>query len=158
IDRRGGRRTVVRTSLGDVECDSVVIATLAPIFDPTLVFARVTPTMSHALAAQLDGPAPQDSYLSVDEPTRSIRPVAGALDRVVLGGAGHRGAEADQAARSEEVRGWSIDTVAVADVTDEWSAHDLTPSDSVPFVGRVAGDDVRSVFVASGFQKWGFTN
>jgi hypothetical protein len=37
-----------------------------------------------------------------------------------------------------------------------WHAHDLVPSDGVPFIGRVAGGAERR-WVATGFQKWGIS-
>ena len=66
----------VRTELGSVDCDTVVVATLLPIVDPRLHFARSEPAMSYTLVATLREPGPDAMFLSLDQPGRSLRPIA----------------------------------------------------------------------------------
>ena len=65
----------------------------------------------------------------------------------------------EHGSRSSEARWAALERLAVTDLsagaaTHRWVAHDLTPSDHVPFIGRVAPGAERR-WVATGFQKWG---
>lgn len=151
-----GSAPVLHTDRGELRAQHVVIATLLPVVDPLGLFARVVPTMSYSLVARLDGPAPEGLHLSVDTPTRSIRPVAGDEHLVVVGGGGHRVGEGDPLSAREELRSWVVEHLSVHEVLAEWSAHDLVPSDDVPFIGPTGQDD--TLLVASGFRKWGFSH
>jgi glycine/D-amino acid oxidase-like deaminating enzyme/nitrite reductase/ring-hydroxylating ferredoxin subunit len=147
----------VHTDRGRVRADHVIVTTLLPVVDPLGLFARVTPTMSYAMAARLTSAAPQGLHLSIDQPSRSLRPVAGEPDLVILGGGGHRvGEGGDTRAHQRELRQWAQSTLPVDRIEAQWSAHDLVPSDGVPFIGRTGdGDDL---LVATGFRKWGFSH
>jgi glycine/D-amino acid oxidase-like deaminating enzyme len=154
---RGPQRATVHTDRGTVLADHVIVTTLAPAIDPLALFARVTPTMSYALAARLDEPAPNGLHLSIDEPSRSIRPVGGDPTVVVLGGGGHRvGEGGDTRAHQQGLRDWAESTFPVRSIGAQWSAHDLVPADAVPFIG--ATDDAAQLLVATGFRKWGFSS
>jgi glycine/D-amino acid oxidase-like deaminating enzyme/nitrite reductase/ring-hydroxylating ferredoxin subunit len=150
---------VVHTDRGQVAADAVVMATLLPSVDPTALFARVTPSMSYGLAATLAAPVPDSLFLGIDEPTRSIRPVGEGSDLALFGGNGHRvGEGGDTRAVLAELEQWARRHFEVVSVGQRWSAHDLSPVDAVPFIGRVAGDPPGGLFVATGFNKWGFTH
>ena len=65
---------VVETGGGRVTAGYVVVATHLPFLDRGGFFARTHPMRSYALSATLDGPVPGGMYLSVDTPTRPVRP------------------------------------------------------------------------------------
>jgi glycine/D-amino acid oxidase-like deaminating enzyme/nitrite reductase/ring-hydroxylating ferredoxin subunit len=154
VERSG--RTEVHTTAGRIQADHVIVTTLLPVVDPLALFARMTPAMSYAMAARLAGPVPEGLHLSIDEPSRSLRPVAGDPDLVILGGGGHRVGEGNTLAHQRELAAWARSTFSVERIEAEWSAHDLVPSDGVPFIGR-AGDGL-DLLVATGFRKWGFSH
>lgn len=152
---------VVHTSQGPVRARWVVVATLAPVVDPTLVFARASPTLSHSMAVELAEPAPRDSYLSIDSPSRSIRPVAGPGNErlAIVGGSSHRVGSSDGRSEQDELERWAREQLGAVEVLAAWSAHDLVPHDSLPFIGEAARRGAGGgLYVASGFRKWGFTN
>jgi glycine/D-amino acid oxidase-like deaminating enzyme/nitrite reductase/ring-hydroxylating ferredoxin subunit len=149
----------VRTEHGTVTAQHVVVATHLPILDRGGYFARTYPMRSYALSASLDGPVPSGMYLSVDSPTRSVRPaVMDGREVVVLGGEGHKvGQDEDTRQRYAALEDWARSQFPVRSIDYRWSAQDFMPVDGVPFVGPVSLGSER-VLVATGFRKWGMSN
>jgi hypothetical protein len=58
--------------------------------------------------------------------------------------------------RWEGLERWAAVNLGTEPATHRWVAHDLLPSDRVPFIGRVAPRAERR-WVISGFQKWGIS-
>jgi glycine/D-amino acid oxidase-like deaminating enzyme/nitrite reductase/ring-hydroxylating ferredoxin subunit len=141
-----------------VEAPHVVVATHLPFLDRGGFFAKCHPTRSYALAARLQEgqPVPQGMYLSVDEPSRSVRSALGDTV-VILGGEGHKtGQEDDTRQRYAALAEWALEAFDVKSVEAQWSAQDYSPVDGLPFVGRQLPGS--NVLVATGFKKWGMTN
>lgn len=140
-----------------LEAEHVVIATLGPVHDPALVTTRVEATRSYVVAAPHPS-APTGMYISLDDSTRSIRPASvGGQPGVVVAGESHGVGE--DGGRSPEERWSALERYCVEELgsrpaTHRWHAHDLVPSDGVPFIGRVAAKAHRR-WMAGGFQKWG---
>ncbi len=151
-----GARCSVETEAGTVSAGQVVLATHLPFLDRGGFFAKCHPTRSYALAARLSGPVPRGMYLSVDSPSRSVRAAQGD-SVVILGGEGHKvGQDGDTRLRHAALEKWATATFDVESIDHRWSAQDHTPVDGLPFVGRQLPGS--SVFVATGFKKWGMTN
>ena len=149
---------VVRLADGsELQSRHVLIATLGPIHDPALLSVRCEARRSYAIAAPHDSP-PVHTYLSVDEAPRSIRPATiEGRPAIVVGGAGHVVGEHDRRSSEDrwaELERYAVDQLGARPATHRWVAHDLVPSDHVPFIGRVARGAERR-WVACGFQKWG---
>jgi glycine/D-amino acid oxidase-like deaminating enzyme/nitrite reductase/ring-hydroxylating ferredoxin subunit len=140
-----------------IEAPVVVLATLLPVHDPGLLFARITPVRSYALAATLRSPVPTGMHLSVDSPSRSVRGVAPGSPTGIFGGGGHRvGEDGDAVEQERLLEAWVRDHFEVESIDARWSAHDLVAVDHVPFIGRepMTADGIH---VVSGSKKWGFT-
>jgi glycine/D-amino acid oxidase-like deaminating enzyme/nitrite reductase/ring-hydroxylating ferredoxin subunit len=154
----GDDSCVVRTATGEeLSCDHVVLATHAPIDDPAQLSTRCTPHRSYGVAAPLQDP-PEGLYLSVEEPTRSIRPavIAGG-PAVVVAGQGHLvGDLPDPEDPWEPLARFARKQLGAGPVTHRWATHDLVPSDHLPFIGPLAPGASRR-WVATGFQKWGIS-
>jgi glycine/D-amino acid oxidase-like deaminating enzyme/nitrite reductase/ring-hydroxylating ferredoxin subunit len=156
IDSEAPIRVV--TDHGELRATSVVLATHLPFLDRGGFFAKTYPSRSYALALRLREPAaaPNGMYLSIDQPTRSVRS-AMSDSMVIVGGEGHKvGQEADTRERYRALRRWAQTTFAVESVEHQWSAQDYHSVDGTPFVGRQSPRS--SVYVATGFGKWGMTN
>jgi glycine/D-amino acid oxidase-like deaminating enzyme/nitrite reductase/ring-hydroxylating ferredoxin subunit len=148
----------VITERGVVEANHVIIATLLPFHDPAGLFAKTHPSRSYAISARVDGRGPEGMFLSVDSPTRSVRPHYS--DRgtyLVIGGEEHKtGQEEDTEARYAAIEDWARERFGVTAIEHRWSAQDYIPADGIPYVGPL--DDGSRVMVATGFKKWGMTN
>lgn len=150
----------VKTERGrKVTADHAVIASHLPFLDRGLFFARTAPYRSYASAVRLRRRPPQGMYLSIDNPTRSLRPIPGVGRNILMvGGEGHKsGQEADTPARYEALRAWAAERFPGSVTTHQWSAHDFMPADDLPYVGRLWPGSSR-IWAATGYQKWGMTN
>ncbi len=149
----------VITEHGVVEAGHVIEATLLPFHDPAGLFAKTAPMRSYAVSARIDGGVPEGMFLSVDEPSRSVRPhySADGATHLIIGGEGHKtGQEDDTAERLRVLEQWARERFGVTDIDHRWSAQDYVPADGIPYVGPLK--DEGRVLVATGFKKWGMTN
>lgn len=157
IDVRDGCR--LTTSLGDVRVQQVVLATGVPILDRGGHFARLQAQRSYALAFRVPGDLPQDMYLSVDDPSRSLRtaPVADG-ELLIVGGNGHPVGRAESPlGLVDDLIDWTTRRFPGATPTHRWSAQDYAPTAAMPLVGALPWSEGR-VFAATGYHKWGMTN
>jgi glycine/D-amino acid oxidase-like deaminating enzyme/nitrite reductase/ring-hydroxylating ferredoxin subunit len=146
----------VTTDRGTITADRSVLATHLPFLDRGGFFARAHPYRSYALAVRLRGAAPEGMYISVEDPTRSLRPAPDG--RLIVGGEGHRtGEETNTLRHYVALESWARDHFDVSSVDYRWSAQDYETLDGLPYVGRITPREER-VLVATGFRKWGMTN
>lgn len=155
---RGHRRHTVVAPGGTVTADHVVVATLLPIVDRGLFFARAEPMSSYLVAMRCAGEPVGGMYLGIDEPSRSLRTARDEEgDLLLVGGEGHdTGRGSPTTPRYRALADWASEHFDVGPVVARWSAHDYVPSDQLPWVGPSSAVTPR-VLVATGFQKWGMT-
>ena len=154
-----GSPCVVSTTRGEVRGERVVVATGSPFPKRGGHFATLEPRRSYALAFRWPGRSLEGMYLSVDEPTRTIRDATrpdGSY--LVVGGNGHHGGKgAPTQPRVDDLMNWTAALFPDAVPTHVWSAQDYRSTDRLPHFGPITSGDER-VFVASGYDKWGLTN
>ena len=148
----------VRADGGTVTCERVVVATLGPILDRSLVFARAHPERSYCIEAEIDGEPPAGMFISEGSETRSLRahPTEEG-ERLIVGGEGHKVGQGDpHAARYERLEAFAREHFDVRRVTHRWSAQDWITADGAPYIGASTpfGD---GILIATGFAKWGMT-
>jgi glycine/D-amino acid oxidase-like deaminating enzyme/nitrite reductase/ring-hydroxylating ferredoxin subunit len=153
-----GDRCLVRTARGQVRAERVIVATLLPVFDRVGLFGRTEPSRSYALSAAAPDTSISAMYLSVDSPTRSVRPHPDpAGTKLIITGEEHKtGQEPEPTLRFDELERYARERLG-AEPEHRWSAQDYRSSDGIPFIGRL---DPRSerILGATGFRKWGMTN
>jgi glycine/D-amino acid oxidase-like deaminating enzyme len=141
-----------------VRAGHAVVATLGPVHDPALLATRCSALRSYVVAAPLERPF-ADTHISVDLAPRSVRPATiDGRPAVVVAGAGHVVGELEGRSpqqRWSELEAYAL-TLGAGAATHRWVAHDLVPSDHVPFIGRISPSS-RRVYVATGFGKWGIS-
>jgi glycine/D-amino acid oxidase-like deaminating enzyme/nitrite reductase/ring-hydroxylating ferredoxin subunit len=154
-----GDPCTVETAQGVVRAGHVVVATQLPFTDRGLFFARTHPVKSYAIAAPIgEEHAPRGMYISIDEPTRSVRSTQGDRGRVlIVGGESHRpGEERNPEARYRKLEAFLYERFGLDAAHWRWSTHDYIPLDGLPYIGRLRlGDD--RVLIATGYAKWGMT-
>lgn len=158
LDVHRGEPCVVETAQGRIRAGHVLVATQLPFLDRGLFFAKAHPTTSYAIAAGSDA-APRGMYISVDQPTRSVRSTPGHDGKRVLivGGEGHKpGDEPDTNERYERLERFLAERFGIAEAEYRWSTHDYSPVDKLPYIGRLRRGDGR-ILVATGYAKWGMT-
>lgn len=151
-----GDGVAVATDRGlTVHAGRLVLATGCPVLDRGGWFGRLTAHRSYALAVRGVAP-PGGMYLSVDTPTRSLRPAGD--DVLLVGGNNHvTGRGPGEAAQLADLAAWTAATFPGGEITHRWSAQDWHGPSGLPYAGPVVPHDER-VFVMTGYAKWGFTN
>ncbi|APH43904.1 hypothetical protein BMW26_02200 [Microbacterium sp. 1.5R] len=153
----------VETPLGPLFADHIVIATGYPILDRGLYFAKMRAFRSYCVSFRLPGGVPDSTFISVDSPTRSIRPVSdadgpGGPARLVVGGNGHSVGRSDgETAAIDDLVEWTRRYFPDAEETHRWSAQDYQSNNQIPFVGAMPRGLGRIRF-ATGYAKWGLSN
>lgn len=158
---RHGLRLDIESPRGRTElrATQLVLATGIPVLDRGGYFARVKPSRSYCMAFDVPGEITRPMMISTDSPTRSLRyaPVDGAA-RLLVGGAGHTvGRAKHPSAALTELESWTLRHYPGATRTHLWSAQDYAPVDELPYVGPILPDS-DTIYVATGFNKWGMTN
>jgi glycine/D-amino acid oxidase-like deaminating enzyme len=166
VRRVSGHGKGLRVSVNDaaqqeveIETAQLVLATGIPTLDRGGYFARVKPSRSYCFAFKVPGDITRPMMISTDSPTRSVRyaPVADG-ERLIVGGAGHTVGRAKSPSKAlEELSSWARMHYPGAVQTHFWSAQDYTPIDDLPYVGPILPNN-ESIFIATGFNKWGMTN
>ncbi|HSK93205.1 MAG TPA: FAD-dependent oxidoreductase [Candidatus Angelobacter sp.] len=153
-----GDRCTVRTARGMLRAGHVVVATLLPVFDRMGLFARTVVSRSYALSADAPATSISAMYLSVDNPTRSVRPHPDPNGtKLIITGEEHKtGHEPDPDGRFAALDRYARERLG-AEPDHRWSAQDYRTTDGLPFIGRL---DPRSdrILGATGLRKWGMTN
>lgn len=163
-DVHAGDPAVLETDQGELRARDVVVATATPILDRGLYFAKTRHSRSYIAAFDIDDPPMPGLFLSVDQPTRSLRSAslradAGAAgSRLIVSGNEHPVGRVDSAAaRAEDLVQWTRRHFPGARLTHRWSAQDYESLNLVPFAGRMPRGRGR-VWFATGYAKWGLTN
>ena len=156
---RDGSPVIVETERGTVRARDVIVATNVPFgdggsFDRRSLPAPLLPRRQPRRLPPLDG-----TFISVDEPMRSILAIdVDGASYVLTGGEGHRGAEAgDAAGRYRRLAAFSRDRLGAGETVFRWSTQDGMPVDGLPYVGRMP-PTAAHVHVITGLRKWGLTN
>lgn len=153
----------VETTAGPMFAEHIVLATGTPILDRGLYFSKVQGQRSYCVSFRVSGGVPEDTFLSADGPTRSIRPVSdadgpGSTAQLVVGGNGHPVGRSDgETAAVEDLVAWTRLHFPDAEETHRWSAQDYQSHNLIPFVGALPRGLGRIRF-ATGYAKWGLSN
>lgn len=154
-----GTPNIVTTPEAEIRARHVVVATHYPFVDRALLFARVHPKRSYAIAGPAE-PAgiPDGMFISADQPTRSVRTIRdGEQSLLLIGGEGHAvGHKTDTAECYRNLESWARGRFGMSKISHRWSTQDGTSVDLVPFIGTYRAGS--TVYVATAFGKWGFTN
>lgn len=158
--KQGGGVASVKTDVGRVTANHVILATHIPFADRGLFFARMTPQRSYCIACEVDGELPRDMYISAGSTTGSIRSAPnpnGGGDLLVVGGEGHRVGTSQPSERYAALEAFAREHFAVTSIPYRWSSQDNMTLDHAPYVGPLwLGSS--HVLVATGFNKWGLAN
>ena len=159
LDVEDGSPCVVKTDRNELRAAYVVLATHLPFLDEGAFFAKCHPEREYVLAVGLEQPVPNGMYISVEQPTRSIRqhPFSSG-ELLILSGDSHKTGQDDDTERHyAALAEFAHERFAVRSVEYRWSTQDHMPVDQVPYIGRLRRTSDR-LYVATGFRKWGMTS
>ncbi|MGO4192801.1 FAD-dependent oxidoreductase [Arthrobacter sp. YAF17] len=156
---RDGSPAVVDTERGSVRARDIIVATNMPFGDNGHFAGRCYAHRSYLVAGRSAVPPLDATFVSVDEPMRSILTVeVEGTSYVLAGGEGHPAAESvDSAERYGRLAAFARDRLDAGEIAFRWSTQDAMPADGLPYVGLMA-PEFRHVHVITGLRKWGLTN
>jgi glycine/D-amino acid oxidase-like deaminating enzyme/nitrite reductase/ring-hydroxylating ferredoxin subunit len=159
VSLRDGGPAVVDTERGAVRARDVIVATNVPFGDRGSFDARCYPHRSYIVASRAAQPTMDATFISVDEPMRSILTVdVDGASYVLTGGEGHRVSDGgDAAPRYARLASFARDRLGAGEAAYRWSTQDAMPVDGLPYVGLMF-PDAKHVHVITGLRKWGLTN
>ncbi|TQJ41048.1 glycine/D-amino acid oxidase-like deaminating enzyme [Arthrobacter sp. SLBN-112] len=158
-DLQEGTRVKVAAGGGTVLATEAIVATNVPFGDHGRFEALCPPHRSYIVAAPLDTPALDATFISADEPMRSLLTVQlNGMTYLLTGGEGHpAGERVDPASRHASLAAFARSKFGAGPVAYRWSTQDGMPLDGLPYVGPLNPDN-RHAFVITGLRKWGLTN
>ncbi|MGE0079830.1 MAG: FAD-dependent oxidoreductase [Thiohalomonadaceae bacterium] len=159
FDVEAGNPHRVLTHRGTVWARDVVMATNLPFLLQGLHFAKVFPRRHALLASRLaSGSLPDGMFVSVEEPSYSIRPQPDVQGGVLITvGPAFPTGRGDMAARFADLERFTRERFDVQEVLLRWGNQDYFSPDRMPFVGKLS-PTTRRMYVATGFSAWGLAN
>ncbi|MCT2593223.1 FAD-dependent oxidoreductase [Streptomyces sp. N2-109] len=158
---RGSAPCVLTTETGAlVVARDVVVATHYPVFDRSLLFAKLAPHRELVVAAPI--PVDRDPggmYITAEENKRSVRTAPGHTDGtrlLIVTGESFLPGTADAGERFQRLVAWTAERFPGAGISHRWAAQDNDPTDTVPCIGLLH-PKARHTYVATGFGGWGMT-
>lgn len=158
----GERPFTLRTLHGEhkVTCQHIVSASHFPFTDAGgLFFSRLHAERSYVIAMKSKTPFKGGMYISVDEPTRSLRSASWNGEPLVLvGGDSHKTGQGICTYRHyENLEEFGDKLLGIQSIPFRWSAQDLFTLDKVPYIGQITASH-EGIYIATGFAKWGMTS
>ncbi|WP_255470749.1 FAD-dependent oxidoreductase [Pseudarthrobacter sp. B4EP4b] len=154
-----GTPVKVAAGNGTVLAADAIVATNVPFGDHGRFEALCPPHRSYIVAATVDTPPLDATFISADEPMRSVLTVRlNGMTYLLAGGEGHPAAErVDPASRHASLAAYARSHFGAGPVAYRWSTQDAMPLDGLPYAGPL-NPDSRHAFVITGLRKWGLTN
>lgn len=154
-----GSPAMVDAERGSVRARDIIVATNLPFGDNGLFARRCYAHRSYIVAGRSAAPPQDATFVSVEEPMRSILTVdVEGASYVLAGGEGHPATErVDSAERYGRLAAFARDRLGAGEIAFRWSTQDAMPDDGLPYVGLM-GPESRHVHVITGLRKWGLTN
>lgn len=148
----------LETTAGDVIARDVIIATNLPFVDDGLYFARAAPRAHAVLAARVPEKPVDGMFISIDDPTRSLRSVhRDGTHWVLLVGPSFTPGDSDTEGELAALEAFARQHFPVQAIDHGWWNEDYYSADRLPYVGRLEGNR-EHVYLATGFSGWGITN
>ncbi len=151
-----GTYSVLTDTNFSIHAKKVVQCCHFPFYDDlSLLFARAEINHSYLMAIEKAHPFPKGMYLSVDSDSHTIRTYDSLL---IVGGESHRpGTVVDTNQNYQKIKDFAKTYFHSDKVVYEWSTQDYVTSDQIPYIGRLHADN-DSLYVATGYCKWGMSN
>lgn len=143
-----------------ITCQHAISASHFPFYDGKgMYFARLHAERSYVVAFKPQTAYPGGMYISVDQPTRSLRSVTYNGETFVLaGGENHKTGKSECTHRHyENLEKFGGELLGASTIPFRWSTQDLITLDKLPYIGPVTSKNDR-ILIATGYRKWGMTN
>lgn len=160
IEDDGQEATVLTRDGYRVTGKKVIVCSHFPFYEGTgLYSARMHADRSYVLACKTKKDYPGGMYLSVDQPSRSLRSATMGEEKIVLiGGEGHKtGQGKNTLEHYNALEAFGQEVFGIYKIMYQWSTQDLVTLDKLPYIGPITSSQP-NVLIATGYRKWGMTN
>ncbi len=144
-----------------VHSQKVLVCTHFPFYDGMgFYFTRMYAERSYILGVKTKKEYPGGLYINAENPTRSLRytTTKDGEKLVLVSGDNHKtGQGEDTLEHYRALEEFTEEVLGIDEIPYRWSAQDLYTLDKVPYIGQL-NKNHPSVFVATGFKKWGMTS
>jgi glycine/D-amino acid oxidase-like deaminating enzyme/nitrite reductase/ring-hydroxylating ferredoxin subunit len=165
---QGGKQAHVEVGSHRVGCESIVVATNAPINDMVAVHTKQAPYMTYVIGARVPKGAVTDAlYWDTRDAYHYVRlqpMVTGRNgdaddDLLIVGGEDHKSGQADDTdRRHSRLERWArIRFPEMKEIEFTWGGQCMETVDGLAFIGRNPLDD-ENVFIATGDSGMGITH
>ncbi len=145
-------KNVVFTNRGKIKAEKIIVATHFPLLNKHGgYFLKLFQHRSYVMALK-NAPKICGMYVDENEKGLSFRSFD---DLLILGGGSHRTGK--QGGNWEELLRFSKTVYKNAEEVSRWAAQDCMPLDDIPYIGQYS-EKTPSLYVATGFHKWGMTS
>ncbi|MFY0148077.1 FAD-dependent oxidoreductase [Bacillus cytotoxicus] len=137
----------------------VALCSHFPFYDKSsFFFTRMYAERSYVLAIQSKTEYPGGMYLSIDNPTRSLRSTTiDGTKLILVGGESHKtGQGINTMLHYEALHSFAEEIFEIEQIPYRWSAQDLITLDKIPYIEHI-NENNPNIFVATGYRKWGMT-
>ncbi|MGY3836748.1 FAD-dependent oxidoreductase [Bacillus atrophaeus] len=158
--KKGVLPEVVTKNRHAIKSKYIVCCSHFPFYDGGgLYSARMYSDRSYILAVKSKIEYPEGMYLSIDQPSRSLRYTEMNGDKLVLvSGESHKtGQGKEMSEHYEALKQFAENTIGIESIPYHWSTQDLVSIDKIPFIGPISKNE-DNILVATGFKKWGMTS
>lgn len=156
----GDAVSVVTDSGKKVKASQAIIASHFPFFDGGgFFFTRIYFERSYIIAATIQEDFPEATFITAEDPGRSLRSTPSEHGQLVLFAGEHHktGHGSDTNKHYQNLLDFANQNYALQQVLYRWSTHDCMTIDGVPYVGNLTSRSPH-IYVATGFGKWGMSN
>jgi glycine/D-amino acid oxidase-like deaminating enzyme len=161
VNLEEGNPHVIITEKGNkIYAKYVIIASHYPFYDGSgMYFTRMHAEKSYIIAAKIKEKFPEGMFVTVEDPSRSMRCQEYKGGEVVLfAGEKHKTGHGENLLKHyENLESFAKDTFTLESILYLWSTQDYTTLDDIPYAGNLTSG-TKNIYVASGFRKWGMTN
>lgn len=145
---------VVTTDKGKIKAKHIVVATHFPIINtPGYYFLRMHQDRSYVVAFE-NAQNIKGMYIDENKNGYSFRSYN---DLLLVGGSSKRTGSNEEGGSYDNIIEFTKKFYPDATPKYRWSAQDCMTSDGIPFIGEYS-NDMKDVYVATGFNKWGMTS
>lgn len=147
--------TSLEAGEGSVEFEQVVCAAHSNCTSSQSLNVQTLPVQSYVIAARVGTPLADGLFWDNEDPYHYIRRATRDGHTILVGGEDHRTGADDEVGALQCLEDWMRARFDVQEIITRWSAELYEPTDGLPFIGKVSGQE--NVWIATGLSGIGLT-
>lgn len=147
---------LVVTSACNISARYVIVATNYPFKNISNIFKPLHTSASYVLAVKPGQPIPEGMFIALDGNRLSFRPHRSGKDEwLLVGGESYDTEQKENIDHFARLEKTASENFRIKQIDFHWAAEDTMTEDKVPMIGKIP--TTKSLFVTTGYNKWGMT-